>query len=324
MILVTGANGFIGGAVCAALVRSRDVRAVVRKISGNDKAAGPEYVYGDVSPEFDWSSHLQDVSVVVHCAARVHVLKEESPDPLGDFRATNVRGTMNLARQAATAGVDRFVFMSSIGVNGMETVSEPFRPGDSPSPQSDYAKSKFEAEEELLALAEQAAMEVVIIRPPLVYGPGAPGNFFSLIKWISRGVPLPLGGLTRNQRSFISVDNLVDLIELCLDHPAAANQVFLASDGEDLSTTDFLIRIGRAMEQRTRLIPVPAGLLYTALAFFGKARIAQSLCRSLEIDIRKTRELLGWAPAVSVDEGLRKAVADSTNPTRHRATDTAS
>lgn len=311
MILVTGAKGFIGGGVCAFLSQSRFVRAVVRQSAGCAGIAATEEVHGDLSASFDWTANLKGVSAIVHCAARVHVLKESSPNPLAEFRAINVDGSMNLARQAVSAGVRRFIFLSSIAVNGVETQSRPFRPDDIPSPDSGYAMSKLEAEQQLLALAGRTAMEVVIIRPPLVYGVGAPGNFSSLVKWIGKGMPLPLGAITRNSRSFIYLQNLVDLIEVCVDHPAAANQVFLASDGEDLSTTDFVKRIGNVLGKSPRLIPVPAWLLYGALACIGKAQTAKSLCRSLQIDIQQTQEKLGWQPAVSVDEGLRKCVVAS-------------
>lgn len=314
IILVTGANGFIGSAVCATLAHNRKVRAAVRRGSTKASPAATEVVECDFATTQDWSNALKNVSAIVHCAARVHVMKEKSLDPLAEFRAVNVTGTLKMAKAAAAAGVERFIFLSSIGVNGLETGDTPFRSCDSASPRSDYALSKLEAEQDLMALASRSTMDVVIIRPPLVYGPGAPGNFRTLISWVSRGIPLPLGAVTRNRRSFINLQNLADLIELCLDHPAAANEIFLASDGEDLSTADFLIRIGRALDRQARLFPVPSAMLYAVLSLLGKKQIGLSLCRSLEVDIRKTRDLLGWSPATKVDEGLRKAVVDWRRP----------
>jgi len=237
------------------------------------------------------------------------VTKEEAADPLAEFRSVNVDGTLVLARQAAEAGVRRFIFISSIGVNGGETTAHPFTVDDSVSPHTPYAVSKHEAEVGLRALAEDTAMEIVIIRPPLVYGPNAPGNFYSLMKFLASRVPLPLGSVKANRRSFVYLDNLIDLIVTCLDHPKAANQTFLVSDGEDLSTTDLLRRMGQALGKPARLIPVPQQLLTLAAKVLGKPGIAQRLCGSLQVDIAKTRELLGWNPPVSVDEGLRRTAA---------------
>ncbi|CDS53583.1 UDP-glucose 4-epimerase [Polaromonas sp. CG9_12] len=222
------------------------------------------------------------------------------------FRKVNMRGTLNLARQAAAADVRRFVFVSSIGVNGAETFQQPFDAQDRAAPHSPYALSKYEAELGLQALAAETDMEVVIIRPPLVYGPGAPGNFGSLMRWLQRGIPLPLGAI-HNLRSLVALDNLVDLIVTCITHPAAANQTFLVSDGEDVSTTELLHRMGQAMGCPARLIPVPTGVLKAAAALLGKRDMAQRLCGSLQVDIQKTRQLLGWNPPLTLDQGLKKA-----------------
>jgi len=246
----------------------------------------------------------------VHCAARVHVMADTAANPLAEFRRVNVQGTLNLARQAAAAGVRRFAFVSSIGVNGAETFGLPFSAQDVAAPHSPYAVSKYEAELGLQALAAETGMEVVIIRPPLVYGLGAPGNFGSLIRWLRRGVPLPLGAI-HNQRSLVSLDNLVDLIVTCLTHPAAINQTFLVSDGEDVSTTELLRRMGQALGRPARLVPVPVSWLKLAAKLVGKPDVAQRLCGSLQVDIEKTRRLLGWTPPLSLDQGLKRAAGNT-------------
>ena len=260
----------------------------------------------DLAPDTAWGPTLVNVDVVIHLAARAHVMRDTAMDPLAEFRRVNVQGTLNLARQAAAVGVRRFVFVSSIGVNGAESFEQPFAAEDEVAPHSPYAVSKFEAEQGLQVLATETGMEVVIIRPPLVYGPGAPGNFGSLMRWLQLGIPLPLGAI-HNQRSLVALDNLVDLIVTCLTHPAAANQTFLVSDGEDVSTTELLRRMGQAMGCPARLIPVPASVLKAAAALLGKRDMAQRLCGSLQVDIQKTRQLLGWNPPLTLDQGLKKA-----------------
>ena len=234
-------------------------------------------------------------------------MKELAVDPLTVYRQVNVEGTLALARQAALAGVRRFVFISSIGVNGNQT-SVPFTADDVPCPQEPYAVSKYEAEQGLLLLADEFGMEISIIRPPLVYGLGAPGNFGSLLKWVGKGIPLPLGAVRSNRRSFVALDNLVDLIMTCIDHPAAANQTFLVADGEDVSTAELLQRMARAMDSKARLLPVPVWLLEKAASLLGKRDVARRLCGSLQVDITHTRHRLGWAPPIGLDEGLRRAV----------------
>jgi nucleoside-diphosphate-sugar epimerase len=254
----------------------------------------------------DWQESVKDVDVIIHAAARVHVMDERATDPLAEFRRINVDGTLNLARQAAAAGVRRFVFVSSVKVNGETTAPDhPFRADDLPRPLDPYGISKLEAEQGLFQVAKQSGMELVCIRPPLVYGPGVKANFLSMMRWVKRGVPFPLGAI-RNKRSLVGLDNLVDLIVTCLHHPAASNQVYLAGDGEDLSTTELLRRVGWALGKPARLVPVPVSLLETGAALMGKRDVAQRLLGSLQVDISKTRELLDWSPPVSVDEGLRK------------------
>jgi nucleoside-diphosphate-sugar epimerase len=250
---------------------------------------------------------LAGVSVVIHCAARVHVMNEEATEPLAEFRRVNVAGTLRLARQAAEAGVRRFLFVSSIKVNGEHSQpGRPFTADQHPAPGDPYGVSKCEAETGLRALSQETGMEVVIIRPPLVYGPGVKANFLAMMRWLWRGVPLPLGGITDNRRSLVFLDNLVDLIVTCIDHPAAANQTFLVSDDEDLSTTALLRRMAAALGRPARLVPVPVGLITLGARMIGRPGVAQRLCGSLQVDIGKTKELLDWSPPVSVGEGLRR------------------
>ena len=256
----------------------------------------------------DWGQALQGVDAVVHCAARVHVMQDDATDPLQAYREVNVNGTLKLASQAAQAGVRRFVFVSSIKVNGEFTeVGKPFTADDVPAPEDHYGVSKHEAEELLRQNAAETGMEVVIIRPPLVYGPGVKANFESMMRWLARGVPVPLAAVTENRRSLVALDNLVDLIITCLSHPAAANQTLLVSDGEDLSTAQLLKRTGAAMGHPARLFYVPPALLKLGATVLNKPGIYQRLCGSLQLDIAKTRQLLGWTPPVSVVEGLRRA-----------------
>lgn len=307
MILITGATGFVGKALCASLVRSRLIRAAVRNDAAKGLPDGIDVTQKPLLPDQDWLDALVGVSVVVHCAARVHVMKEEVADPLTEFRRVNVDGTLRLASQAAGAGVKRFVFISSIKVNGELTqVGAPFAADQLANPGDPYGVSKMEAEKGLRKLAQETGMELVIIRPPLVYGPGVKANFLAMMRWLWRGVPLPLGAVTKNRRSLVGLDNLVDLIVTCIDHPAAANQTFLVSDGEDLSTAALLQRMGRALGRPARLIPVPVDFLKWGGTLAGRSGVVQRLCGSLEVDITKTRELLGWSPPVSVDEGLRR------------------
>ena len=311
MIMVTGATGFLGGALVKRLSsgdRSSDVVVAVRRAG----VAWPESVRSiqvdGLLPTTDWNEALQRVSVIVHCAARVHVMSDKSIDPLAEYRRVNVEGTANLARQAAALGVRRFVFLSSIKVNGEFTdVGRTFAADDIPSPADPYGVSKHEAEQQLRQIATETNMEVVIIRPPLVYGPGVKANFESMMRWLARGVPLPLAAVTKNCRSLVALDNLVDLVVTCLSHPAAANQVFLVSDGEDLSTAELLRRMGAALGQPARLFYVPSVLLKLGATMVNKPGIYQRLCGSLQLDIIKTQRLLGWTPPISVAEGLRRA-----------------
>lgn len=307
-ILVTGASGFVGQRLCSALRSGGfSVRAAVRSERPLLIADSPEVIaIGEIDNQKDWSTAFVHIDCVIHCAARAHVMNETEADALAAYRAVNADGTRRLAEQAAEAGVRRLVYLSSIKVNGEQTLSgDRFAPSGNAFPQDPYGISKWEAEKALYEVAALTGLEVVIIRPPLVYGPGVKGNFLSMLGWLSRGVPLPLGAI-QNQRSLVGIDNLVDLIITCIDHPAAANQIFLVSDDGDLSTTELLRRLGAALGKPARLLPVPASLLELAARLAGKQDIAQRLIGNLQIDISKTREMLNWTPPVSVDEELRR------------------
>ena len=304
-VLVTGASGFVGEAVVFRLL-------VDKKFSPIAAARGGTRLHGlcPVQP-FDLTNAkvlpaLDDVQVVIHAAARVHVMNETAVDALAEFRKVNVEGTLSLAQCAAASGVKRFIFVSSIKVNGESTVAgKPFKAEDRPNPQDPYGVSKYEAEEGLKQLGRDTGMEVVIIRPPLVYGPGVKANFLSMLNWLGRGIPLPLGAI-RNQRSLVSIGNLVSLIVTCIDHPAAANQTFLVSDGEDLSTTQLLRRLSKALGKPARLLPLSEWLLELAASVLGKQSVAQRICGSLQVDISKNSDLLGWTPPVNMDKAMRQ------------------
>lgn len=286
-LLVTGASGFVG-------------RRLV-EVLGCTAAT--------LSTRTDpsrWTAALAHKHCVVHLAARVHVMQDDSADPLLQYRKVNVEATMELARQAAACGVKRFVFISSVKVNGEETrPGKAFRADDLPAPQDAYGVSKMEAEAGLRQISEQTGLEVVIIRPPLVYGPGVTANFASMVRWLQRGIPLPLGAIN-NRRSLVARDNLVDLIKLCTRHPAAANRTFLVSDGEDVSTSMLLRRMAGSLGRHACLIPVPPAVLAGCASLLGKQAVAQRLLSSLQVDMQATRELLGWTPPLSLEEGLRK------------------
>ena len=307
-VLVTGAYGFVGSALCARLRREGvSVRGAARSVRSQPDDA-ETIAIRSLSSETDWAAALKNVEQVVHLAARVHVMNDKKPDPLAEFRRVNVEGTVALAHQAAATGVKRFVFLSSIKVNGEFTEQgQPFTADDVPAPEDSYGISKYEAEKLLRQIAVETGMEVVIIRPPLVYGPGIKANFQSMMHWLARGLPLPLAAVTENRRSLVALDNLVDLIVTCLNHTAAVNQTFLVSDGEDLSTAELLNRMGAAMGHPARLIYLPPALLKLGATVLNKPGIYQRLCGSLQLDIAKTRQLLEWIPPVSVDEGLRHA-----------------
>ncbi|PVZ60681.1 NAD-dependent dehydratase [Pseudomonas sp. B1(2018)] len=309
-VLLTGATGFVGRAVLGRLAASDDLEPVAA-IRGHALPDCPSRVVtvrtAGLSAATDWSQALDQVEVVIHGAARVHVMNDTESDPLEAFRKVNVEGTLSLARQAASLGVRRFVFISSIKVNGEGTpLNQPYFADATPAPGDPYGVSKMEAEQGLREIASTCGMEVVIIRPVLVYGPGVRANFLNMMRWLDKGIPLPFGAI-HNRRSLVALDNLADLILTCIRHPAAANQTFLVSDGEDLSTTQLLTRMAKALGKPARLLPVPSVLLERGAQMLGKKALSQRLCGSLQVDISKTRELLGWIPPVSVDEALVSA-----------------
>lgn len=306
--MLTGASGFVGGALQVRLLADglHTLRCAQRQLPMQALLSHEYCVAPSLGPSADWSAALADVDAVIHCAARVHVMQDRAADPLTEFRRVNVEGTMSLARQAVTAGVRRFVFVSSIKVNGELTCAgEAFHADDEPRPSDPYGISKYEAEEGLLALAKQTGLEVVIIRPPLIYGPGVKANFLSLMRWLNRGIPLPLGAIN-NQRSLVALDNLVDLLVLCLIHPAAPGQRFLVSDGEDLSTSDLLRRLGLALGRPAHLLDIPQVWIENVGNWLGKPGLSQRLCGSLQVNIDKTRELLCWVPPLTVDQALTR------------------
>lgn len=311
MILVTGGSGFVGSALLQLLlINGFEVRASGRSSLSAELKGVPYHLIHDITASTDWCAALRGVQAVVHCAARVHVMHDDVTNPLQAYREVNVSGTLNLARQAAKMGVRRFVFVSSIKVNGEATQpGQFFTADDVPSPMDPYGVSKLEAEHGLQDIEAQTGMDVVIVRPPLVYGPGVKANFAAMMRWVARGIFLPLGAI-HNARSMVALDNLVDLLVTCLKRPEAAGQIFLVSDGEDVSTTELLRRTAQAMGKKACLLPVPAVVLEWGAALVGKSDVAQRLCGSLQVDITKTRQLLGWTPPLTLDQGLQKAVGE--------------
>ncbi|QXI34984.1 UDP-glucose 4-epimerase family protein [Pseudomonas promysalinigenes] len=298
-ILVTGASGFVGSALSRQL---HDLGVFIVRAPSRQEAP--------LAAATDWSAALAGVDTVIHSAARVHVMQETASDSLGEFRKVNVEGTLNLARQAAEAGVRRFIFISSIKVNGeLSSPGQPLRADDAPAPQDAYGRSKLEAEQGLQQLAAATGLELVVIRPVLVYGPGVKANFRSMLGWVQRGIPLPLGALG-NRRSLIFVDNLVDLVLTCIDHPLAANQVFLGSDGQDVTLSDLLRALGRALGRPARLLPVPPALLRALARLLGRGDMAQRLLGWLQVDIEKNHRLLGWTPPHTLEQGLKLTARD--------------
>lgn len=306
-VLVTGAAGFVGRSLCAGLLQQgHGVCAALRDCTRVALEGVEPIAVGTIDATTDWRYALAGCNAVVHLAARVHVMCDKAMDPLSEFRVVNVEGTLHLAQQAAEAGVRRFLYLSSIKVNGEHTLQgQPFTEHDVPAPLDPYGISKYEAEEGLRMIAQQTGLEVVIIRPPLVYGPGVKANFLRLMRWLHRGMPLPLGSI-HNKRSLVALDNLVDLLTRCLDHPEAAGQTFLVSDGDDLSTPELLQKLAGALGCRAPLLPVPPALLRFGGRLLGRSAEVERLLSSLQVDISSTCETLGWTPPVTVEEGLRK------------------
>lgn len=308
-IFLTGASGFVGAALLRTLLcQGAEVRCSFR--SPTDVEGAQAVLVSSIDEATVWGSHLAGIDTVIHCAGRAHIMNDLFADPLPEFRRVNVDGTINLARQAQAAGVRRFIYLSSAKVNGEQTLKDqPFSEQDQPMPQNPYAVSKYEAELALFELARQTGLEVVVIRPVLVYGRGVKANFFTLLRLVRLGMPLPFGSIN-NQRSFLFLDNLNSLIMRCIDHPKAANEVFLASDGHDLSTTELLRCCGKAMGVGVFLLPIPQSWCTLSAAMLGQGKAIQRLCGSLQVDISKARQLLDWEPPVSLQAGLLKTVKD--------------
>lgn len=310
-VLVTGATGFVGRALIGRLQQSPgfEVYAVVRRSTTQLRKDVQACEVGDFNERTDFHEVLAGTDIVVHAAARAHVLHDNVSNPLAEYRRINVDVTRNLARQAIESNVKRFVYVSSVGVNGSESVGAPFTEASPPSPTADYAVSKYEAEQVLQSEFQGKSTELVIIRPPLVYGADAPGNIGRLLRLIASGLPLPLGSV-RNKRSLLARENLVDFIVTCIQHPDAAGHVFLVADGEDVSTVDLLRLLAEGMGKRLRLLPVPMSVIKFGATLLGRHYIYQQLCGNLQVDISKARTLLNWSPPVSASDALRKTGAD--------------
>ncbi|AXO61394.1 NAD-dependent epimerase/dehydratase family protein [Pseudomonas sp. phDV1] len=309
-ILLTGSTGFVGSALLSELKKFPDFRVISAVRSAVSPASDDVVVVGNIDGTTDYSSALNGVDVVVHSAARAHIMRDEVADPLAEYRTVNVEGTLNLAKQAVAAGVKRFVYISSIKVNGENTTGlQAFTESDSAKPEDPYGVSKYEAEEGLRLLAQETGLEIVIIRPPLVYGPGVKANFLSLVKLSATELPLPFGSVN-NHRSMVYVGNLVSFIIHCIRHPAAANETFLVSDGEDVSLRNLVTYIRLCLGRSPRLLPVPVGLFKLAGVLTGKRGMVDRLVGDLQVDSSKARSLLGWVPPYTVEQGIAATVAD--------------
>ncbi|WP_105902604.1 UDP-glucose 4-epimerase family protein [Vibrio gangliei] len=311
-ILVTGATGFVGQKVVEkALEKEMEVSAIARNsklVTQQKSLPQVEWHHGELTPDFDWSSCLDGVDCVIHCAARVHQMNEDASVAQKNYDDANFRSTLNLAHQAQQVGVKRFIFLSSIKVNGESTeLNEPFTRTVEQEPEDPYGLSKYKAEQALQTLSKDSGLDVVIIRPPLVYGPGVKANFQAMMKWVCRGIPLPLGAI-HNKRSMVYLDNLVDLILTCTQHNEAINEVFLVSDDHDISTSELLSQIKQAANSSTWLIPVPMKIFTIAAKLLNKPQIAQRLCGSLQVDISHTKKQLNWQPPISWEQGITKTV----------------
>ncbi len=309
-LLVTGATGFLGQAVCQALAAQPDTHVLgTSRALPTTPSPIPLITVGDIDAGTDWTAALQGIEVVVHIAARLNLASDDSPDPLAEYRRTNLEGTLGLARQALAAGARRLIFISSVGVNGSFTTGTPFDESSRPVPDGDYARSKFEAEEALRALVQGTSMDVVIIRPPLIYAAHARRNFPRLLKLVDSGLPLPFGALD-NRRSMVALENLVDFIVLCTRHPAAGNELFLISDGEDASTAQIVRYLAASMGRAARLVPVPDTLMRWGAKLAGRQNMYVTLCASLQVDSGKARRLLGWVPPLTLEQALTKTGRD--------------
>lgn len=302
-ILVTGASGFVGKALCADLARRGERVVAAVRSPGTAPLTSLERVVGDLAAMPDLGAALAGIDCVVHLAARAHVMRDRDPDPESAFRYANTVATRHLAGQAASAGVRRLVFLSSVKVNGESTAAQPFRETDEPAPQDAYGRSKHAAEDALREVAAGTGLEIVVIRPPLVYGPGVKANFSALMAAVAKGVPLPLASI-ENRRSLVGIWNLCDLIATCIRHPGAAGETFLVSDGQDLSTPDLIRALGHGLQRPARLFPVPPGLLRAAGSVVGRADRVERLVGSLQVDASKAMRRLAWQPPVAALEGI--------------------
>lgn len=306
-VLLTGATGFVGSTLLARLKKQSEIQVVVTTREGALETDVNTVVVGDIDGATDFTVALMGTDIVIHCAARAHIMSDDVPDPLAEYRRVNVAGTLNLAQQAARYGVKRFIFISSIKVNGESTTSQSkFNSFDMPAPLDAYGQSKAEAEQALLELSRETNMDVVIIRPPLVYGPAVKANFASLFSIVSRGIPLPFACICNNKRSLVSVTNLVDLIVTCIDHPKAANQTFLVSDDHDVSTSEMVREMATALGKPTWQIPVPVWCYALAGKLFSKSDMVDRLTGSLQVDITHTKETLDWTPKETLQEGFKQ------------------
>lgn len=305
-IAITGSTGFIGSALLKKLVENKhDITAILRKPTPESNEQ-KTIIVPEISSTTKWTEKLMTYDIIIHCAARVHVMKDNSTNPLAEFRNINTFGTLNLAQSAADSGVKRFIFISTIKVSGEYTIpGKSFKSSQTPNPIDNYAISKFEAEQGLLEIGKKTGMEVVIIRPPLVYGPGVKANFQKLMEYVKKTIPLPLGAVN-NSRSLVSMDNLIDLIATCVVHPKAANQIFLVSDDHDVSTTQLLKKLANALNKPSLLIPVPRPVFTFFSKLFGKQAIVNRLFESLQVDIEHTKNTLNWQPPISFDKALKK------------------
>jgi nucleoside-diphosphate-sugar epimerase len=303
VVMVTGATGFIGSALCAKLTNlGFNVVKAVRTGYASDGVVA----VGGIDGNTDWSDALQGVDTVIHCAARVHIMRADRENSLQKFRRVNTEGSLNLGRQAAKEGIRRFIYLSSIKVNGEETsTGQRFTTEQAPAPIDPYGISKREAEDALRKISQSSGMEVVIIRPPLVYGPDVKGNFQTMMQWLAKDIPLPFASI-KNKRSLVALDNLIDLIITCIHHPAAVNETFLVSDDEDLSTPELLKKVAFAFDKTVWLTPFPIWMLYLGASLLGKYSDMRKLCESLQVDITKTRTLLNWEPPIKMDQALRQ------------------
>ncbi|MDC5850441.1 SDR family oxidoreductase [Vibrio europaeus] len=312
-ILVTGSTGFVGSRVVdLAIAKGEDVYGVVRRIS-DSATSSRQVLVPDILSYKNWKETLEGIDCVVHCAARVHQMNEPEKDALLAYRNVNTKATITLAKEAEKAGVKKFVFVSSVKVNGEFT--EPgscFSSVVAHPPTDPYGLSKYEAELELLKLSNETDLDVSIIRPPLVYGPGVKANFLSMMKWVDKGIPLPLGAIN-NSRSLVFVDNLADLILTCCSTPKAAGEVFLVSDNFDISTSQLLMIIASAMNKPNRMLPIPVFLIKSAAKVLGKGEVARRICANLQVDVSKTMKTLDWAPPVSFAQGIEKTVSHFLN-----------